>query len=616
MNIEELIQQWPMWYTLAVIGGTVMLYAIDRYAIESVSAAVLVAILVPFALFPVTDPVTEAVLLDPAVLLSGFANPALFAILALLIVGQGMYQSGALEYPTQLLVTAYDKFRGWAVVLIFAFVMVVSAFLNNTPVVVMFVPIIAAIAAQGDISTSRLMMPLSFLSIFGGMCTTIGSSTNLLAVEAFELAGGEPMGFFDLLPLGLVLLVVGAAYMAFAARFVIPKRTGPNDSQEKDGRQFVAQISLDRGNPLIGEAAKAGRFEELPDITVRVIQRREEPILPPFDDVTLRLGDKLIVAGTRDALTNVLRKRPEILDSFMSEVATLEGASGELTLVEAVVAPGSRIIGRSINQIRFRFQTNCVIVGLQRRSRMIRSEISSIRLDAGDILLILGDRADVNKLRNDRDIIMLERSITGIPDPAHARWAGLIFVGVVMAASTGFLPISVAAVVGATAMLAAGCLNVRQASRAVDRKVFLLIGVALGLGTALQRTGGADLIASLIAPVAESGGVTALIAVLFGITAVLTNLLSNNATAVLLVPIGYSAAQAAGIDPTVIVMTIIYAANCSFATPVAYQTNLLVMGPGHYRFGDFIRAGVPLTILLWITYTLVAPFYFRAIGLL
>lgn len=605
-----------MWYTLAVIGGAVLLYATDRYAIESASAAVLVAILVPFALFPIVDPDTGTAILDPSVLLMGFANPALFAILALLIVGQGMYQSGALEYPTQLLVTAYDKFRGWAVVLIFAFVMVVSAFLNNTPVVVMFVPIIAAIAAQGGMSTSRLMMPLSFLSILGGMCTTIGSSTNLLAVEAFQLAGGAPMGFFDLLPMGLVLLAVGATYMALASRFLIPKRTGPNDVQDKDGRQFVAQISLDRGNPLIGQSAKAGRFEELPDITVRMIQRKEAGILPPFDDTTLRLGDKLVVAGTRDALTSILRKRPEILDSFMSEVETLDGASGELALVEAVVAPGSRIIGRSINQIRFRFQTNCVIVGLQRRSRMIRTEISSIRLDAGDILLILGDRADVNKLRNDRDIIMLERSITGIPDPVHARWAGLIFVGVVASASTGFLPISVAAVVGATAMLAAGCLNVRQASRAVDRKVFLLIGVALGLGTALQKTGGADLIASMIAPVAEQGGVTALIAVIFAVTAVLTNLLSNNATAVLLVPIGYSAAQAAGIDPTVLVLTIIYAANCSFATPVAYQTNLLVMGPGHYRFSDFIRAGVPLTILLWITYTFVAPIYFRSIGML
>lgn len=616
MIVDQLIEQWPMWYTLAVIAGAVFLYALDRFAIESVSGAVLVVLLLPFSLFPLKDAETGEVLLDPAVLLSGFSNPALFAILALLIVGQGMYQSGALEFPTRVLVSAYDRYRGLAVMLIFGFIMVVSAFLNNTPVVVMFVPIMAAIAAKGGIASSRLMMPLSFLSILGGMCTTIGSSTNLLAVEAFELAGGPRLDFFALLPLGFVLLLAGSAYLAIASRTLLPVREGPNDADSGDGRQFVAQITVDRGNPLIGLGARAGRFDELPDITVRMIQRDDEVILPPFDEVKLRLGDVLIVAGTRQALTSVLRKRPQILNSFKSEVETLDGASGELTMVEAIVAPGSRIIGRSINQIRFRFQTNCVIVGLQRRSRMIRSEVASIRLEAGDVLLILGARRDVAALRNDRDIIILERSMQGLPDPAHARWAAGIFIGVVTAASTGFLPISVAAIVGATAMVASGCLNVRQASRAVDRRVFLLVGTALALGLALKRTGGDDLIASMITPIAASGGPVALMAVLFAITAILTNLLSNNATAVLLVPIGVSAAQTAGIDPAVLVLTIIYAANCSFATPIAYQTNLLVMAPGHYRFSDFIRVGVPMTIVLCLVYLAVAPIYFRAIGLL
>jgi di/tricarboxylate transporter len=616
MTIEDFLAQWPMWYVLTVIAGAVVVYALDRFPIELVSGVILAALIVPFAVFPFADPVTEEVILDPAVLLSGFASPALFAILGLLIVGQGMYQSGALEYPTRVLVSAYDRYRGLAVIAIFGFIMVVSAFLNNTPVVVMFVPIIAAIAAQGGIASSKLMMPLSFLSILGGMCTTIGSSTNLLAVEAFENAGGPQLEFFALAPMGLVLVAVGGVYMVIATRFIIPRREGPNDLVEKDGRQFVAQIVLDRGNPLLGVAAKAGRFEDLPDITVRMIQRKDEVILPPFDDAKLRLGDKLIVAGTRDALTSLLRKRPEILDSFMSEVETMEGASGELTMVEAVVAPGSRIIGRSVNQIRFRFQTNCVIVGIQRRSRMIRAEIASIRLEAGDVLLILGDRSDVRALRSDRDIIMLERSMQELTDIAHARFAAGIFLGVVLTASTGFLPIAVAALLGAVAMVGAGCLNVRQASRAVDRRVYLLVGVALAMGLALERTGGARLLASFITPLAQEGGPMALIGVVFILTATLTNLLSNNATAVLITPIGVSAADAAGIDPMVLVLTIIYAANCSFATPVAYQTNLLVMGPGHYRFSDFIRVGVPMTLILWVAYTLVAPIYFRAVGLL
>ncbi|MCQ8185691.1 SLC13 family permease [Parvularcula maris] len=614
--MEEVLQQWAMWYVLVVIAGAVIAYAADKFSIELVSGAVLSALIVPFALDPYRQAETGEILLDPTSLLMGFASPALFAILGLLIVGQGMYQSGALEYPTRVLVSAYERFKGLAVVAIFAFIMVVSAFLNNTPVVVMFVPIIGAIAAQGGISSSKMMMPLSFLSILGGMCTTIGSSTNLLAVEAFRVAGGETLSFFSLMPMGLVMVAVGSAYLLVASRFLLPNRDGPNELAEPDGRQFVAQITVDRGNPLIGASPKAGMFDQLPDITVRMIQRRDEVILPPFDDTVLRLGDKVIVAGTRTTLTNLLRKRPEILNSFMSEVEVLEGASGELTMVEAVVAPGSRVIGRSINQIRFRFQTNCVIVGLQRRSRMIRTEVASIRLEAGDVLLILGDRSDVQALRGDRDIIMLEKSMQEIQDPAHARYAAMIFVGVVASASTGFLPIAVAALAGAMLMVATGCLNVRQASRAVDRRVYLLVGVALALGVALERTGGANYLASFIVPLAETGGVTLLIAVLFGITAILTNLLSNNATAVLLTPIAVSSAQAAGIEPAVLVLTIIYAANCSFATPVAYQTNLLVMGPGHYRFRDFITVGVPLTVLLWLVYTLVAPVYFKAAGLL
>ncbi|MEM7740143.1 MAG: SLC13 family permease [Pseudomonadota bacterium] len=616
MTVDAILDQWAMWYTLVVITCAIIAYASDRFTLELVSGATLSAILIPFSLIPYVDADTGETMLNAEILLTGFANPALFAILGLLIVGQGMYQSGALEYPTRVLVRAYDKFKAFAVAGIFVFIMVVSAFLNNTPVVVMFVPIIAAIASQGGMPTSRLMMPLSFLSILGGMCTTIGSSTNLLAVEAFENAGGITLDFFALMPLGLVLLTVGCIYMVAAVRYLLPNRSGPEDLSEKDGRQFVAQIGIDRGNPLIGQGATAGLFKDLPDITVRMIQRRDEVILPPFDDVKLRLHDKLIVAATRDALTNLLRKRPEILDSFMSEVETLDGASGELTMVESVVAPGSRIIGRSINQIRFRFQTNCVIVGMQRRSRMIRAELASIRLEAGDVLLILGDRSDVRALRSDRDILMLEQSMQELPDPGQARWAAGIFVGIVAVAATSTLPISVAAVIGAFAMVAAGCLNVRQAARAIDRRVYLLVGVALAMGLALGRTGGADFIASGITPIAENGGITALLATIFILTAVLTNVLSNNATAVLLTPIGVSTANAAGIDPVVVVLTIIYAANCSFATPVAYQTNLLVMGPGHYRFSDFIRVGVPLTILLWVTYTLVAPIYFRAVGLL
>ncbi|MGV6819135.1 MAG: SLC13 family permease [Parvularcula sp.] len=607
----DFVIAWQMWVTLIVIAAAIVAYATDRYPLELVSAAILSFLLVFFQLFPVTDEAGQTVL-GVTDLLSGFASPALFAIMGLLIVGQGMYQSGALDYPTRLLLAAQARFRWLAVVGIFLFVMVISAVLNNTPVVVMFIPIMTALAAQIGIAPSKLMLPLSFVSILGGMTTPIGSSTNLLAVETYRSLTGDAIGFFDLAPMGLVLAASGALYLALAAKYCLPDRQKPATPALSDGKQFLAQIDLGRGNPLIGERPVAGLFPSLKDVTVRQIHRRDEVLLPPFDDTPLRLHDKIVIAATRKALTGFLRSKAEFLAGFMSQVDESEGTTGEVLMVEAIVAPGSRIIGRSVRQIRFRFQTNCIIAGIQRRSRMIRADLSSIRLEAGDVLLIMGDRKDITQLRGDRDILMLERSMTQLPDPAHAGYAGMVFLGVVGTAASGLLPISVAAIVGAALMVATGCLNVRQAARAIDRRVYLLVGVALGMGLALERTGGAMYLGRLLTPLASvDGGKTLTLSLFFILAAGLTNVLSNNATVVLFAPIAISAAAVAGISPEALLLTIVYGANCSFATPVSYQTNLLVMGPGNYRFGDFIRIGVPLTIVLWIVYSVLAPIYFQ-----
>lgn len=611
---------WQMWMTLAIIFMAVIFYALDR-SLELVSAATLVALLLLFTFAPLTD--DGEVLLSTQDLLAGFASPALFAIIGLLIIGQGMFQSGALEHPTEHLLRAYDKHPTITVAAVFFFVMIVSAFLNNTPVVVMFIPIVAAMAAQSKIPASRLMMPLSFLSIFGGMTTIIGSSTNLLAAESYRatVEGGD-IGFFELTPLGLVLACVGIIYLFTAGRFLMPQRINPNASKdsERDGKQFIAQIEIGRGHPLIGEGPIAGLFPQLPDITVRMVQRRDQAILPPFDEFKFRNGDVVIIAATRKALTDLLKSKPEILDGVMSEteLGDEEDTSerGQLTMVEAVVAPGSRLIGQSIAQVGFHYRTNCVILGIERRSRMIRTRMNTIRLEAGDVLLILGDMSDVRDLRAERDILLLEQSMQGLPDPRNARIAAVVFGGVVLATSTGFVPIAISAIAGATLMVALGCLNIRQAARAVDRRIYLLIGASLAMGAALQATGGAQLIGDSLAETAGGFGPVVLISSFFILCAALTNVISNNATAVLFTPIAVSAAQQVGIDPHVLVLTVIFGANCSFATPVAYQTNLLVMTPGHYKFRDFMLVGGPLIIVLWIAYTIAAPIYFRMLGMI
>ncbi|MEE9330431.1 MAG: SLC13 family permease [Parvularculaceae bacterium] len=617
--LEAFFAEWQMWTTLAIIAVAIVLYSLDRLSMELVSAAVLVALLVLFQIAPVPEEQTAKNALDAGALLRGFASPALFAIMGLMIIGQGMFQSAALDYPTRFLVKTHGKYPLPVMMLIFVFVMVVSAFLNNTPVVVMFIPIMAAIASQSKVPASKFMMPLSFVSIFGGMTTVIGSSTNLLAVDAFESQTGMKIDFFALAPIGLVLAAVGITFITLSSKWLLPSREGETlKSSSAQGKQFIAQIELTRGHPMIGQGATAGLFPDLPDMTVRMVQRKEDAFLPPFDDITFRLHDTIIVATTRKALTNLLRSKPDILAGVLSEVDIRDDteASGELTMVEAIVAPGSRIIGRSISQIGFRYQTNCVIVGIQRRSKMIRADMSSIRLEAGDVLLILGDRTDIRSLRSDRDIVILEYSMAVLPDAAKSSRAALIFAIVVGTAALGLLPIAVSAIAGATLMVATGCLNIRQASRAVDLRIFLLIGSALAMGLALEKTGGAEYIAGAFVGLSQSGSPVKIMSVLFIITAITTNVLSNNATAVLFTPVAISAASQIGIDPMVLVMTVIFGANCSFATPIGYQTNLLVMAPGHYKFKDFIIIGIPLIILMWIVYTIIAPIYFTSIGLL
>ncbi len=611
-----------MWATFAIILATVIAFALDRFSIDLVSAAALSALLIVFTIWPLSNPDTGA-LFNHEDLLLGFASSGLFAIIGLLIIGQGMFQSGALEHPTGHLLQAYDKRPTLTTGVVFFFVMVVSAFLNNTPVVVMFIPIIAAMASQSKIPTSRLMMPLSFISIFGGMTTIIGSSTNILAVQSFRATlPGENIEFFEMTPLGLMLASAGVIYMMTAGRRLLPQRDDPSGKTYiREGKQFIAQLEIRRGNPLIGASPVAGFFPDLPDVTVRMVQRRSEVILPPYDDLKLANGDILIVAATRQALTAVLKNQPELVDGVTSEISLDDEEAAnkprtQLTLVESIVAPGSRMIGRTIGQIGFHYQTRCVILGIERRSRMMRARINTMRLEAGDVLLVLGDINDVRALRAERDVLLLEGSMEGLPDPRNARIASFIFAGVVTATTTGAAPIAVSAIIGAALMVASGCLNTRQAARAIDRRIFLLIGASLAMGGALQATGGARLLGDAVAGSAGQLGPVFLISIFFITCAAITNVLSNNATAVLFAPIAVNTALAIGMDPHVLMLTVILGANCSFATPVAYQTNLLVLTPGHYTFRDFLVVGGPLIVVLWIVYTIFAPIYFRAIGLL
>lgn len=606
-----------MWLVFGIILGAVAAYATERLSIELVSLTVVGVLSALFHYWPLPAaaglPRTGI-----ADLLGGLADPALITVLGLMVVGQGIIRTGALDEPVRHMVALRRRRPALAVAATLVTVALVSGFLNNTPVVVIFIPIMAAMAERLRRSPSGLMMPLSFAAILGGMTTLIGSSTNLLAAGAAVRAGLPPIGFFDFAGIGVIVAGVGMVYVVLVAPRLLPARASLAQSLTGDGegKQFIAQLDVRAGSRLVGEQARAGMFPSLQGITVRMIQRREEPILPPFDDVVLQEGDELVVAATRKSITELFTRWPDLLASTHAadDLPPPDDPATKLdrdyVLAEVIVAPASRIIGRNLEQIVFHTRTRCTVLGIQRRSRMIRQGLNDIRLEAGDVLLLFGHRNDVSRLRFNRDVILQEGSAYDLPARDVANRALAIFAGVVLAAASGLVPIVIAAMAGGALMLISGCLNIHQASRALDRRVAFLVWAALAMGTALEGTGGAIYVARALMDALAGAPPIVILSSYFLLVAVFTNVLSNNATALLFTPIGIGLATSMAVAPEPFVYATIFGANCSFATPMGYQTNLLVMGPGRYRFVDFARAGIPLIGLLWLTFTLAAMLFY------
>lgn len=598
-----------MWLTFAVIIGAIFLYASEWFSVEIISLGALVTLLLIFYLVPLEGNET----LTPMDLLAGFAHPAVITILALMVIGQGMSQTAAFEGPTTLLLR-YGRHRPRTLVLLcLLLVMALSAFLNDTPVVVMFLPVMIVLANKLGETPGRVLMPLSFAAILGGMTTLLGTSTNLLVAGSYLFLTGEEIGFFDFTVPGLVMALVGFCYLSLAAPYLLRSHaTASEDNRGHHGRQFIVQLHLRSSSPYVGRTAVAGMLPGLEAMTVRLIERRGEVFLPPFEDVSLKAGDVVTGALTRDQLHDILSEDTGMLRG--GQVAWEPHQNGTSTdvphLYEVLVAPASTLEGRTLQEVGATLAGGSRIIGVQRKTRMPRSSLYGIRLEAGDILLVCGNAGQMRALRNNRDVVLMEWSGHALLDKGKKWAARLIFLGTVFASASGLLPIVIAAVGGAFLMVTSGCLTVHQASRAVSRRVYMLVAAALGMGAALEASGGAAFLALGLVETFQGASAPVMLSAMFVLIAVISNILSNNTTAILFTPIAVDMANQLELPTLPFVVTVIFAANCSFATPVSYQTNLLVMGPGRYVFGDYLRFGVPLVILLWLTFTLFVPWYY------
>lgn len=583
-----------VWLVLGLVVLAVILYVWEPVGLEVTSAGILAALLVLGQ-----TPLLPGLGVDET--LAGLGNPALITVLALLVVGEALVGTGALGGLARGALRLGRRRPGATLAAALAVVALLSGVLNNTPVVVIFIPLFQALAAARDLPPGRVMLPLSLAAILGGMTTLIGSSTNLLAASAMAGAGLTAPGFFDLLLPGGILAALGLVYVILVAPRLLPER-GPLPTEA--AAPFVAQLHVGDRARLIGRPV-SGR--DLGEALLLRIRRDGAVLRPPFTDVCFQEGDRLVVAADRRVLTELLARDPG-LRAGRPDLAP-EGGGEEIHLAEVMVAPVSVWVGQTLGRLDFRARTNCVVLGIRRRAHLIRTRLSRIRLEPGDILLVQGTEADLAALGEVRDLVVMAGSQVPLVAPGRAGRALTIFALLVSALAAGLAPV-VVAVVAAVAMVVVGVIHPRRAVRVLDARLILLVAASLALGRAMEISGAAAWVAHQGVLLFAEFGPLAVLSAFFALVAVMTNLLSNNATAVLFVPIGIALAQEIGVDPMPFAFAVIFAANCAFATPMGYQTHLLVMGPGHYRFGDYVRVGAPLLVLIWAAFTALAPWVY------
>ena len=445
-------------------------------------------------------------------------------------------------------------------------------------------------------------MPLSFVAILGGMITLIGSSTNLLVSDSLYKYSNLDIGFFDFAIPGSIIAICGLIYVVIFSKYFLTDRSPMSNQLVKDSKNdFITQIVLNEKSKLIGQTSKDGKFEGLENIKILMIQRGEHAEHGPFDGLILEKGDIIVISSSREQLTKILSQNIASLESFDEDKESDEEIKNQV-IIEAMVTPSSSLIGNSIENVSFRYRYNCLVIGLQRKSRIITSNMGELPLEPGDTLLIQGEKNSIKALRTQSDLLPMEWASSEIANKDIARKSVYTFLSVVLLGALEILPLVVASLMGVMFMMILKVLTIRQAIRSVDNNLLLLIVTSLALGNMIQVTGTATFLSELLLNILDGSSTLVILICFYIFVSITTNFISNNACAVLFAPIAIDIAQTLNVDPKIFAIALIFSVNTSFATPLAYQTNLLVMGPGHYKFIDYVKFGLPLTILCWIVF--------------
>ena len=583
-----------IWIVSILLILTLILLITEKLPIDLTAMGIMVALMVTGILTPL-----EAV--------AGLANPAVVTVGAMFLISRGMIRTGAVGFIGEKLIH-YSKGRvNLAMLMTLLTVAISSAFINNTPVVVLFIPIITSLSCEFGFSPSKLLIPISYASILAGTCTLIGTSTNIIVSDLSAIYGYGELAMFELAALGVPIAVLGIGFLYFAAPRLMPGHVAPVCEVDKEHRRYLAELLVPADSSLIGQEPQQAFSQISPFFEVFETIRNSHILHPWRDRIRIRAGDLLLVKGSANDLVDILNEEAAKLPHIEQDLNFTPG-DPESVIVELIIPPQSSLVGERLLESSLHGEHETYIIAVKRRSiNYTKQKIRELRLRVGDILLVQCHQDELEQLRRNPDFIVVEDVHHEIVMKNKAPVAAIIFTALIVAASTGLADIMVCAVTGAFLMILSGCLPLRDGYRALQGDVLLLIVGTIALGTAMEKTGTAKFYAHEFILLLRDMGPAVILSGFLLLTSLCTQMLSNNATAVLLLPIAVSAARELGVDPKPFIIAICFGASACFASPIGYQTNLLVYGPGNYMFTDYFRLGIPLNVLVLVMGSVFIP---------